>query len=49
MPATLRKGRGALKRIGVADTVDFGPDAEFFVFNEVRYGQGINYADHEID
>ena len=44
-----QKAEAHLKRIGVADTVYFGPEAEFFVFNEVRYDQGINYAYHEID
>src|SRR5690242_10768557 len=34
-----QKAEGYLKRIGVADTAYFGPEAEFFVFNEVRYGQ----------
>src|SRR3981189_1487063 len=38
-----------LKGSGRADTSYFGPEAEFFVFNDVRYGQGINYAFHEID
>jgi glutamine synthetase len=38
-----------LKGTGTADSAYFGPEAEFFVFNEVRYGQGINYAFHEID
>jgi glutamine synthetase len=44
-----QKAEAHLKRIGVADTVYFGPEAEFFVFNEVRYDHGINYAYHEID
>ena len=44
-----QKAEMYLKQIGVADTVYFGPEAEFFVFNEVRYDQGINYAYHEID
>jgi glutamine synthetase len=44
-----QKAEGYLKRIGVADAAFFGPEAEFFVFDEVRYGQGINYAYHEID
>ena len=38
-----------LKATGIAETSHFGPEAEFFVFNDVRYGQGINYAFHEID
>jgi len=38
-----------LKGTGRADTSYFGPEAEFFVFNDVRYGEGINYAFHEID
>src|ERR1700760_1850215 len=44
-----QKAEAHLKQSGIADTVYFGPEAEFFVFNEVRYGQGINYAYHEID
>jgi glutamine synthetase len=38
-----------LKSTGTADTSYFGPEAEFFVFNGVRYGQGMNYAFHEIE
>ena len=37
-----------LTATGVADTSYFGPEAEFFVFDDVRYGQGINYSFHEI-
>jgi glutamine synthetase len=44
-----QKAEAHLKQTGVADTAYFGPEAEFFVFNDVRYGQGINYAYHEID
>lgn len=44
-----QKAETYLKGTGIADTAYFGPEAEFFVFNEVRYGQGINYAFHEID
>src|SRR6478752_10254871 len=39
-----QKAEAHLKQTGVADTAYFGPEAEFFVFNDVRYGQGINYA-----
>lgn len=38
-----------LASTGLADIAYFGPEAEFFVFNDVRYGQGINYSFHEID
>src|SRR5262245_8405772 len=44
-----QKAEAYLKSAGVGDAAYFGPEAEFFVFNEVRYGQGINYAMHEID
>ena len=43
-----QKAEAHLKRTGVADTAYFGPEAEFFVFNEVRYDQGINFPT-EID
>src|SRR5215510_13963640 len=43
------KAEAHLKTGNVADTVYFGPEAEFFVFNDVRYGQGMNFAYHEID
>src|SRR6266516_2936680 len=43
------KAETYLKSTGLGDAAYFGPEAEFFVFNEVRYGQGINYAMHEID
>src|SRR5215470_1784014 len=44
-----QKAEDHLKRIGVADVSYFGPEAEFFIFNDVRYGQGMNYAYHEVD
>jgi glutamine synthetase len=44
-----KKAETYLIGTGRADTSYFGPEAEFFVFNDVRYGQGINYAFHEID
>ena len=44
-----QKAETYLKSIGLGEAAYFGPEAEFFVFNEVRYGQGINYAMHEID
>ena len=44
-----KKAEIYLKSTGTADTSYFGPEAEFFVFNGVRYGQGMNYAFHEIE
>ena len=44
-----QKAETYVKGTGMADTAYFGPEAEFFVFNDVRYGQGMNYAFHEID
>jgi glutamine synthetase len=44
-----QKAENYLKGTGLADTAYFGPEAEFFVFNDVRYGQGINYSLHRID
>ena len=44
-----QKAETYLKGTGKADAAYFGPEAEFFVFNDVRYGQGMNYAFHEID
>ena len=44
-----QKAETYLKSTGIADTCYFGPEAEFFVFNGVRYGQGMNYAFHEIE
>ncbi|WP_298372925.1 type I glutamate--ammonia ligase [uncultured Bradyrhizobium sp.] len=44
-----QKAETHLKATGHADISYFGPEAEFFVFDSVRYGQDINYAFHEID
>ena len=43
-----QKAEMHLKATGIADAAYFGPEAEFFVFDDVRYGQGINYSFHEI-
>src|SRR5215472_15099552 len=39
-----QKAETYLKGTGKADAAYFGPEAEFFVFNDVRYGQEMNYA-----
>lgn len=38
-----------LKSSGVADTAYFGPEAEFFIFNEVRYEYTSNCGFHRVD
>src|SRR6202034_4361186 len=32
-----KKAEGMVKSLGVGDTIYFGPEAEFFVFDDVRY------------
>ncbi|MSQ61121.1 MAG: type I glutamate--ammonia ligase [Dehalococcoidia bacterium] len=43
------KAEQYLKSTGIADTAYFGPEAEFFVFDDVRYGYGQNEGYHFID
>ncbi len=38
-----------VKSTGIADTVYFGPEAEFFLFDSVRFGQTPSYGMYEID
>jgi glutamine synthetase len=44
-----RKAEAYLKSTGIADTVYFGPEAEFFIFDDVRFEAGINEAYYRID
>lgn len=44
-----QKAETYLKSTGIADVSYWGPEAEFFVFNDVRYSQGMNHAYYEID
>jgi glutamine synthetase len=39
-----RKAEAYLKQTGIADTVYVGPEAEFFVFDEVRYDSSPNHS-----
>jgi glutamine synthetase len=34
-----KKAESYLKGSGIADTAYFGPEAEFYIFNDVRYDQ----------
>lgn len=44
-----QKAEQYLKDSGIADEAFFGPEAEFFVFSDVRYGQGTNYGFYHLD
>jgi glutamine synthetase len=43
------KAEDYLQSTGIADTAYFGPEAEFFVFDDVRYGQGVNEGFYRVD
>jgi glutamine synthetase len=38
-----------VKSTGIGDTAYFGPEAEFFVFDSVKFGTGGNYGSYQID
>ena len=44
-----RRAEAYLNSTGIADTVYFGPEAEFFIFDDVRFGQGVNYGQYMVD
>ncbi len=44
-----RKAEAFLKQTGIADTCFVGPEAEFFVFDNVRYEQSNHKAFYELD
>jgi len=43
------KAEAYLKSTGIADTVFFGPEAEFFIFDDVRYEAGSKGSFYQID
>ena len=43
------KAEAYLRGSGIADTVYFGPELEFFLFDNVRYQQGTNQAFYLVD
>ncbi len=44
-----KKAEAYLKQTGIADISYWGPEAEFFIFDTVRYGGGTNEAFYHID
>jgi glutamine synthetase len=44
-----KKAIAYLKSTGIADTAFFGPEAEFFIFDDVRYDQQQNGGFYQID
>ena len=44
-----RKAENYLKQTGIADTAFFGPEAEFFIFDNVRYSNSTNESFYHID
>jgi glutamine synthetase len=47
--STAKKAEEYLKASGIGDTAFFGPEAEFFVFDDVRYEVSMNHSFYEID
>lgn len=44
-----KKTESYLKQTGIGDTVFIGPEAEFFIFDDIRFGSGKNSAFYAID
>ena len=44
-----RKAEEHLNSTGIGTRAFFGPEAEFFVFDDVRYGQDVNFGTYFID
>ena len=44
-----KKAEAYLKSTGIADTAFFGPEAEFFVFDDVRYASSANESFYSVD
>jgi glutamine synthetase len=44
-----KKAEAYLKQTGIADESYWGPEAEFFLFNDIRYGGGTNSSFYYVD
>src|SRR3990172_2220836 len=44
-----QKAHAYLKSTGLGDEAYFGPEAEFFVFDDIRYSVGANHAYYHLD
>ena len=44
-----QKAQDYMRSTGIADTAYFGPEPEFFVFDNVQFGQGGNWAMYKVD
>src|SRR3990170_4343902 len=43
------KAENYMKSTGVADTAYFGPEAEFFIFDDIRFSQGYDHGFYYLD
>jgi glutamine synthetase len=47
--STAKKAEAYVKASGVGDAVFMGPEAEFFIFDNVKFGTGGNYGIYQLD